>query len=123
MEGGSGRVDPVDYRKMCEERGISIPSTGASFQELVEDPLKVAATAKTLGAKYVMCAWIPHKGRGNFSKADADKTIKIFNEAGKVLIENDLTFCYHAQGYEFQPYQDSKCSSYYVAVTNSTLVF
>lgn len=65
-----------------------------------------------------MCAWIPHEDRGNFSKTDADRAIKIFNEAGKVLKENGLTFCYHPHGYEFQPYQDGTLLDYIIQQTN-----
>ena len=33
IEGGSGKIPAELYRKMCEDRGISIPSTGASFND------------------------------------------------------------------------------------------
>ena len=49
IEGGSGRLPPEEYKKLCDARGISIPSTGASFKELDEDPQAVAETAKKLG--------------------------------------------------------------------------
>ena len=119
IEGGSGKIDPADYRKLCAERGISIPSTGAQFKELAENPIKVVETAKALGAKYVMCAWIPRNNRGKFSKADADKAIQVFNAAGKILRENGLTFCYHPHGYEFQPYQDGTLLDYIIQQTNA----
>lgn len=122
IEGGSGKIDPTDYRKLCEARGISIPSTGAQFKELEEDPMKVVETAKALGSKYVMCAWVPHPNRGNFSKADADKAIAVFNAAGKVLAENGLTFCYHAHGYEFQPYENGTLLDYIITQTNPAYV-
>ena len=122
IEGGSGKIDPADYRKLCEDRGISIPSTGAQFKELEENPMKVVETAKALGAKYVMCAWVPHPSRGNFSKADADKAIAVFNAAGKVLAENGLTFCYHPHGYEFQPYEDGTLLDYIITQTNPDYV-
>jgi len=118
IEGGSGKIDPVDYRKLCAERGISIPSTGADFGALQKDPMKVVETAKALGAKYVMCAWIPHPNRGKFSKADADNAIEVFNTAGKILKENGLTFCYHLHGYEFQNYKDGTLMDYIIESTN-----
>ena len=118
IEGGAGRIAPEDYKKLCEDRGISIPSTGASFKDLKENPQKIVETAKTLGSKYVMCAWVPHDNRGNFSKADADRAIAVFNSAGKVLADNDITFCYHPHGYEFQPYQDGTLMDYIIQNTN-----
>ncbi|KAI9549741.1 hypothetical protein GHT06_003999 [Daphnia sinensis] len=79
-------MDPAQFRKLCEERGISIPSTGTGFEELEKDPQAVADRAKALGAKYVMCAWIPHK-KGEFNKENADRAIAAFNKGGKVLRE------------------------------------
>lgn len=103
LESGSAGLPPEEFRRMCEERGISIPSTGASFEELQNKPDSVALRAKKLGSKYVMTAWVPHK-RGEFNLDDAKKAVEVFNKAGKVLKEHGLTFCYHAHGYEFQPY-------------------
>ena len=118
IEGVPNNVDPVEFRKLCAERGMSNPSTGAGFEELQEDPMKVVETAKALGAKFVMCAWIPHPNRGEFSKADADKAIEVFNTAGKILKENGLTFCYHIHGYEFQPYEDGTLMDYIIESTD-----
>jgi len=117
IEGDSGKIDPADYKKLCDERGISIPSTGAQFKELAEDPMSIVQKAKTLGAKYVMCAWVPHE-KNKFGLADADKAIKVFNEAGKILKENGLTFCYHAHGYEFQPHGNGTLLDYMMEKTN-----
>src|SRR5690242_5304857 len=61
IEGGGGRdIAPEDYKKLCEERGLSIPSIGTGYEQLVKDPQAIADRAKIFGAKYVMCAWIPH---------------------------------------------------------------
>ena len=116
IEGSGGRISADDFRKLCDDRGISIPSTGASFQGLIDDPQAVADEAKILGAKYVMCAWIPHEG--DFSLADADKAIEVFNKAGKVLKENGIDFCYHAHGFEFQPHGKGTLLDYIMENTN-----
>lgn len=85
------------------------------------DPIKVADKAKKLGAKFVMCAWVPHE-KGKFSLADANKAIEVFNRAGKVLAENGLTFCYHAHGYEFQPHGDGTLLDYIIENTDPKYV-
>lgn len=121
IEGGSGRIPPEEYKRLCEDRGISIPSTGAGFDELAGNPMKVVETAKKLGSKFVMCAWVPHE-RGKFSLADADKAVEVFNRAGKVLAENGLTFCYHAHGYEFQPHGDGTLLDYIIEKTDPKYV-
>ena len=121
-EGGAPQgVDPVEFKKMLADRGISIPSTGTGFEELESDPQGVADRAKALGASYVMCAWIPH-AHGQFSKADADRAIKAFNGAGKVLKENGITFKYHVHGYEFQPYGSGTLFDYLVENTDPKYV-
>lgn len=109
LEGGAPKgVSPEDFKTMCADRGISIPASGGSFNELEEDPQAVADRAKALGADYVMCAWIPHDGNEGFNFADAKKAVEVFNAAGKVLAENGLTFCYHDHGYEFKPSPEGK---------------
>lgn len=121
IEGGAGRIPPEEYKKMCDERGISIPSTGSNFNQLAENPMEVVETAKKLGSKFVMCAWVPHD-RGNFTLADAQKAVAVFNSAGKVLADNGLTFCYHAHGYEFQPYGNGTLLDYIIENTDPKYV-
>ncbi|HZI52140.1 MAG TPA: sugar phosphate isomerase/epimerase [Chitinophagaceae bacterium] len=121
IEGGSGRLTPQEFKKLCDERGISIPSTGAGYEELVNKTDSVVYKAKALGAKYVMVAWIPHKN-GSFNFENAKKAVDDFNRAGKILKENGLTFCYHAHGYEFWPHEDGTLLDYIIKNTNPEYV-
>lgn len=122
FEGGAPKgVSPEEFKKMLNDRGISIPSTGTGFEQLESDPQAVADRAKALGASYVMCAWIPHD-RGAFSKENADRAIKAFNEGGKVLKENGIIFKYHVHGYEFQPFEDGTLFDYMVENTDPEYV-
>jgi sugar phosphate isomerase/epimerase len=120
LEGGGEKMPPEEFKKLCNERGISIPASGASYDDLVKDPRDVANKAKALGAKYVMCAWIPHKG--DFSLENAKNGVADFNAAGKVLKENGITLCYHAHGYEFQPYEKGTLLDYIIQNTNPDYV-
>jgi len=121
VEGGGGRIAPEDFKKLCDERGISIPSTGADYNQLVKSPDSVVMRAKALGSKYVMCAWIPHDD-GVLTLENAKKAVDDFNKAGKYLRDNGLIFCYHAHGYEFQPYEDGTLLDYIVKNTNPEYV-
>ena len=121
VEGSAGKVTPEEFRKLCDERGLSIPSTGAGYDQLVKDPTAIAATAKILGAKYVMTAWIPHT-KGAFNLDNAKKAVEDFNAAGKVLKENGITFCYHVHGFEFQPYEKGTLLDYIIKNTNPEYV-
>jgi sugar phosphate isomerase/epimerase len=120
VEGIMGKISPEEFKKLCDERGLSIPSTGAGYDDLVKDPMKIVKDAKALGAKYVMTAWIPHKG--DFTLDNAKKAVEDFNTAGKVLKENGLTFCYHVHGYEFQPYEKGTLMDYIIKNTNKEYV-
>ena len=121
IEGGGGRMHPSEFKKLCDERGISIPSTGAAYEDLVNKADSVVWRAKMLGAKYVMCAWIPHQNN-TLTFENAKKAVEDFNKAGKILKENGLTFCYHAHGYEFQPYEDGTLLDYMFKNTNPEYV-
>ena len=121
IEGGGGRMHPSEFKKLCDERGISIPSTGAGYEDLVNKIDSVVWRAKMLGAKYVMCAWIPHQNN-ILTFENARKAVEDFNKAGKILKENGLTFCYHAHGYEFQPYEDGTLLDYMFKNTNPEYV-
>ncbi len=121
LEGGAPKgTTAEEFVKLCAARGISIPSTGTSFEALEADPQKVADQVKALGADYVMVAWLPHNG--DFTKENADRAIKAFNEGGKVLAENGITFMYHVHGYEFQPYEKGTLFDYIVKNTDPKYV-
>lgn len=121
LEGGSGNLTPQAFKKLCDGRGIRIPSTGAAYEQLISQPDSVVYRAKVLGADYVMCAWIPHTS-GAFNLENAKKTVADFNKAGKYLKENGLTFCYHPHGYEFQPYGDGTLLDYLIQNTDPRYV-
>jgi sugar phosphate isomerase/epimerase len=121
IEGGGGRISPEEFKKLCDERGISIPSTGAGYEQLVKNPDSVVYRAKALGAKYVMCSWIPHK-TGSFNLENAKKAVEDFNTAGKILKENGLTLCYHVHGYEFWPHEGGTLLDYIINNTNPEYV-
>lgn len=121
LEGGPAGMAPEAFRKLCEDRGIRIPSTGTGYEQLVENPEAVAEQAKALGAGYVMTAWIPHEN-GNFNFENAKKAVEDFNNAGKVLNEHGITFVYHVHGYEFRPHEDGTLMDYIIRNTDPDYV-
>jgi sugar phosphate isomerase/epimerase len=102
-----------DFKKILAQNNLKVISTGADFEKLATAPQGVAADAKALGAKYVVCFWIPHVENG-FTLDEANHAISVFNKAGKVLKENGLSLCYHPHGYEFRPYQKKTLFDYLV---------
>jgi sugar phosphate isomerase/epimerase len=110
LEGGSPRgMDREEFKKLLKENGLKVVAMGGSFERLQhKDSIqKIITIAKDLGAQYVICYWIPHDG-DNFTFADMQKGVEVFNTAGKTLKENGLTLSYHAHGYEFREYKEGK---------------
>jgi len=121
MEGPNPKnISPEEFKKLLNERGISMPSIGIGYGEITKDPYQVISLAKLLGASYIMVAWIPH---GNvFTIDDAKKAVEEFNREGKILKENGITLCYHDHGYEFGPYGDGTLLDYIIQNTNPEYV-
>lgn len=122
MEGGAPKgLTPEEFKKMCDQRGIKISATGAGYEQIAKDPMEAVSKAKALGASFVMVSWIPHQ-KANFTLDNAKQAVADFNQVGKVLKENGLTFCYHNHGYEFQPYENGTLFDYIVKNTNPDYV-
>jgi len=111
-----------DIRKMLDDRGMYCSSFGVGYPDLTTKTREVGENAKTLGAKYVRVAWIPHDG-ATFTIADAKKTVEEFNRVGKILKDEfGITFCYHNHGYEFEPYENGTLFDYIMVNTNPKYV-
>jgi len=117
MEGGPiNGMTTEELRKQLDKRGIKMVSIGADYKLLAQSAEETIKNAKILGAKYVMVAWIPHKGA--FDLATAKQAVEDFNKAGKALKESGITLTYHNHGYEFEPYEDGTLFDYIVKNTN-----
>ncbi|MGH7967482.1 MAG: FG-GAP-like repeat-containing protein, partial [Limisphaerales bacterium] len=92
---------PITFRALLDQDALKCSALVAPYERLVGDLEGVARDASILGAKYVLCGWIPHNG--DFTAADCDKAISDFNRCGQGLKRHGLIFCYHPHGYEFRP--------------------
>jgi sugar phosphate isomerase/epimerase len=115
--GGTYGLSPGEYKKLLAQNNLKMVSIGADFDELAKNPQAAIDEAKTFGAKYIVCFWIPHNN-DEFSIDDIKKTIGVFNNAGKQIHEAGLSFCYHPHGYEFRPYEGGTLFDYLVQHTN-----
>ena len=109
--GGTYGMSMEDFKKELASRKMEVVSVGAGFEELEKDPQKVIANAKAFGAKYVMCAWVPHDDN-IWDFKETKHATEVFNKAGKLLKKNGLTLAYHAHGYEFRPYKGGTLFDY-----------
>ena len=122
LEGGAPKgMTPEEFKKLCDDRGVSIIGTGGGYEAITKDPMDAIKNAKALGASYVIIYWIPHD-KGNFTLENAKKAVADFNRIGKIISENGLTFCYHDHGYEFQPYEKGTLFDYLIQNTDPKYV-
>jgi sugar phosphate isomerase/epimerase len=111
----------ADLRKMLDARGMFCSSFGVSYGDLTTKIDEVGANAKTLGAKFVRVASIPHKAP--FTLELAQKAVEDFNKAGKILKDKyGIAFCYHNHGFEFYPHGNGTLFDYIIQNTNSKYV-
>jgi sugar phosphate isomerase/epimerase len=121
IEGGVPKgADKEQYKSLLKKYNLKVVATGGSFDRLQnKDSIqKVIDNAKFLGARYVVCYWIPHDG-DNFTLDDTKKAVEVFNAAGKTLKENGLSLCYHPHGYEFREYADGDGTLFDYLVKNT----
>ena len=112
IEGGETYDLPIEeFKALLEENDLDVVSVGAGFGDLENDVEKVIKNAKDFGAKYVMCAWVPHDDN-NWALKETKHATEVFNKAGKILKENGLVLAYHPHGYEFRPYKNGTLFDY-----------
>lgn len=71
---------------------IDLEEAQTKLDEFIKD-------AKILGVTQIGVPWI----NAPFTKADCEKAIVVFNQAGANLARHGITFFYHLHGYEFVP--------------------
>jgi len=99
---GTYGMSPTDFRRELNSHGLVAISGHFPYERFRDDVESIAQEAKTLGLKYVGCAWIPHDGK--FDEAKCREVAAIFNHAGEALAKHGMKFFYHTHGYEFEPY-------------------
>ncbi|HEY3914490.1 MAG TPA: sugar phosphate isomerase/epimerase [Verrucomicrobiae bacterium] len=113
---GDYGLGPEKFKAELDEHHLVPISGHFGFEQWEKDPDAVLREAKTLGLKYVGCAWIPHKG--DFDEATCRHAIEVFNRAGELAAEQHMQFFYHTHGYEFQPHGDGTLFDFLVENTD-----
>ena len=112
--GGTYGLSTEEYKKLLAQNDLKMISISADFDSLANNPQAAIDEAKTFGAKYIVCFWIPHNG-DEFGIDDIKKAIDVFTAAGKKIHDAGLSFCYHPHGYEFRPYEQGTLFDYHRA--------
>src|SRR5262249_5714958 len=93
------------FRQMLEAHGLKLICSFSEYKALRDDIEGVISKAKSFGAQYVVCSWIPHD-KGKFSEQNCRDAAGVFNQTGEKLKAAGIRFAYHPHGFEFQPYRD-----------------
>ena len=112
----------TDVIKLLALNELDVVSFGADFDRLENSPQRVVNEARSYGAQFIVCFWIPHKG-DTFTIEDVDKAVAVFNAAGKIISQNGMLLCYHPHGYEFKPYQGRTLFDYMVEKLDKRYVY
>lgn len=121
MPGTMGMPFPELIRLLAANE-LEVVSFGVDFETLARNPQKVVDEARSYGARFIVCSWIPHE-LGKFTEADAEKAIEVFNNAAKVIASNGLLFCYHPHGYEFKAHADGTLFDYMMTKFDQRFVY
>lgn len=99
------RRSPVAFLALLKANGLRATSMGAAYNALGKDLDTVAANARTLGARYVVCSTIPHSAK-HLAEKDCQPAADNLNRWGERLAASGLRLCYHTHGTEFDPSPD-----------------
>lgn len=108
--GGTYGLSADSFKMLLKKNNLKMISIGAGFNELDSNARAVVDRAKTFGATYVTCTWIPHDG--GFTIDHAKHAVEVFNKAGKLLKENGISLVYHPHGYEFGTHEGNTLFDY-----------
>lgn len=97
---GLGTLTLDQYVSEMKRRGLVAVGMHAGYEALQKDLAGQIATAKALGAHYIVCPWIPHPKEG-FSVEQAHQVAADFNQWGKAIREAGLQLGWHPHGFEF----------------------
>jgi sugar phosphate isomerase/epimerase len=116
---GTYGMEVEKFTAMLQERGLKPVSGHFGYELMQKDLPAVIRDAKTLGVKYVACAWIPHE-IGSFGEENVRKAAADFNAWGEALKKEGITFAYHPHGYEFRPIKEGESETLFDLMVQET---
>jgi sugar phosphate isomerase/epimerase len=93
-----------EFRALADANGLKIAGCHIPYERLEANVDECIAEAKTLGASYIIVAWVPHKT--DFDVPQARAAVANFNAWGAKMKAAGLKFGFHTHGYEFAPLPD-----------------
>lgn len=100
---GTGNLSTEEYLVSLKARGLTAVGAHIGYEALEKDLAGAIKTAKILGVKYVMTAWIPHGPEG-LTAAHAHEVAVNLNNWGAAFRAEGITYGLHPHGFEFVPF-------------------
>ena len=96
---GTGEVPATTLRRALDRAGLRAQSYHADWKQLRDAPARTFADARTLGARYVVLAWLPPEERATAAqwRLWADR----LNDRGAMARADGLRLAYHPHDFEF----------------------
>jgi len=92
---------PQQVRDLLDELGLDAPACHFPWPDLQNDLEGVIETAKAIGHRYVILAWMPPEDRSTIAQY---RDLAVFcNRAGQACKSAGLQFAYHNHDWEVQP--------------------
>ena len=92
---------PQEVRTLLAGLGLDAPAAHFSWQGLNDNPDAIIETAREIGHRYVILAWLPPEDRSSVEQLK--NLAKLCNRWGESSRKAGLQFAYHNHDFEFQP--------------------
>jgi sugar phosphate isomerase/epimerase len=108
VEGKFYGYSPMEFRKILDDLGLSMPSghtvMGGQHYDAVKNDFtdvwkKTIEDAAFMGQKYVVSPWLDVSLRKNFD--DCKRFMEVFNKSGELCKKSGMKFGYHNHDFEF----------------------
>ncbi len=109
-----------EHRAALDKADLVCRASHIGLDKLQGDAAAAFKEVKTLGARWVVCPWIPHDKV--FGRENALKAAEAFNGVAKAAKGEGLRFAYHCHGYEFVPSAEGTLFDTLVGATDKDLV-
>ena len=114
---GFGNLTQDEFIAQMKAHGLKAVGAHIGYEDLAKDVNAAIATAKALGAHYIICPWIPHPDSG-LTVEQAHKVAADFNTWGHAIHEAGLQLGWHPHGFEFV--KDASGVSPFEVIVNGT---
>lgn len=92
--------DPNDVRALLQRYKLQAVASHADWRQLRDDPQRGIRDAKSLGAKYLVLAWLPPEERQTL--VQWSWWVEHLNNVGAIAADEGIALLYHAHDFEYR---------------------